>query len=281
MGTFDVRKAISLQFHCDGFRIERGMRGIDMNTRAMLCLFLGSLLICAGCSTRTGESAQGGSKRLQNGGESFAGQDLRFAKFGNRDLKGADLTKANLSAADLKKADLSGAVLRGAQFGVVVLNERSNHTVASEADFTGADLREALFVGTVLRNCIFDKADFRGAQFQTGKIHGVVILGTDFTNSTFRGANLAGVIIKKVAISNTIWDGANLRGASFDCLATNVDLSRANLQDADLSGLKVFGDGVGRLDPMKFIKLNGALYSKGTKWPEWLNPKQAGAVLAE
>jgi len=52
-----------------------------------------------------------------------------------------------------------------------------------DADFSGADLRNARFAQTYMINTNFSGADLRGAIFNT----------TAFENADFRGANLQGI----------------------------------------------------------------------------------------
>ncbi|MFZ1815374.1 MAG: pentapeptide repeat-containing protein [Rhizobiaceae bacterium] len=123
---------------------------------------------------------------------------------------------------------LDGSNLAGAQLG--------------EADFTSTDLRnssveKANLSKAALVRSMFDNSRAMGANFEKAVGFRTSFAGTDLSGATFiksemqradfTKANLAGVDFKKSELGRAIFTGANIEGTSF---------SFANLARADLRG---------------------------------------------
>jgi len=98
------------------------------------------------------------------------------------DALSTDLSNADLSDASMEKANLIGANLKGAKLGKRFKNNTPSFWI--NADFTGADLTNAILSG----------GQFNGANFTNAKLTGANIsnLGnfiTNFDNAIFTGAD--------------------------------------------------------------------------------------------
>ena len=172
----------------------------------------------------------------------FGGANLSGAVFFETDLSGAILARADLSRAYLVGANLSGAQLSNANLSDAVLGE----TDLSEAALPGANLKRANLDQTDFRKASLRGADLRQARFDD----------TDLTGADLAYANLTDAILLAVEFSE-----ANLRKATLGNVALGgVDLSKAQLEGADM---------------------DGATYSRDTKWPPNFDPEAAGAVLVK
>ncbi|MEM7459414.1 MAG: pentapeptide repeat-containing protein, partial [Pseudomonadota bacterium] len=67
------------------------------------------------------------------------------------------------------------------------------------------------------------------------------------------------------------FDSANLTMADF----SGSDVSQSDFRSANLSGVDFC------VRKAANINLSGALYSKKTIWPSWLDPHAAGAILID
>lgn len=149
--------------------------------------------------------------------------------FADARLVGADFRGANLAGSDLSRADLRGARFEGARFDCRTrfpagfAPSRMSMLSAEQActgpqDFTGQRMAEPID---------FSGLDLRGAVFREAEIaHGF-----------FRGSNLAGADFTRAAVRHTDLLEADLRGARFDF----ARLRDAKLHSADLSGASFRG----------------------------------------
>ena len=166
--------------------------------------------------------------------------DLRGVKFDGANLSDANLSDVNLSSANLRSADLRGSDLRGAWLSNANLRDANlrdtqlSHADLSNTDLHGADLRHANISGTNL-----NYADLRYANMSAADLTGATFIGADLRDAIFAGANL----------SDTDFRQANLSGA--DLRNTNLQgsiLIKANLDQADISGSRIYGITAWNLD---------------------------------
>ena len=131
--------------------------------------------------------------RADLSGASLIRADLSGADLTNAVLSGADLTDVDLSGADLTDGDLTGADLTGAYFSV-------------PADFTGANLTDAILID----------ANFSEAILIHAKLY-----GADLTGAELQKADLTGAHLYKADLSST-------------------DLQETDFSDADLTLAKLW-----------------------------------------
>lgn len=150
------------------------------------------------------------------------------------------------------KAECPGADFSDQDLGEIVLGWQQLDEYGREgADFTEANLRGALFVGTNLEGISFEGADLRDANFRlanltNASLYGADAAGADFADATlesgeFKEANLSGAefngaVMKGGDFSRADLSGASLRGVSLlGAFLTDADLSGADLTDANLT----------------------------------------------
>lgn len=119
-----------------------------------------------------------------------------------------DLSEAYMSHTRLPQVDLSASDLRN-------------------ADFMGAMLRRANFARSYMNPCHLYRADLREANMS-----GTLLSGANLRGADLRKANLEGANLDRAILSDCNFEGANLKGANLG--RTNID--RANMTGADLSG---------------------------------------------
>jgi uncharacterized protein YjbI with pentapeptide repeats/beta-lactamase regulating signal transducer with metallopeptidase domain len=161
---------------------------------------------------------------------------------------GGDYAGQNLSGHDfhskkLKGADFSKANLQNADF---------HSSELTGADFSRSNLRGANFSGVRMMGCDFSNTDMTGARFD-----GVTATGCDFSGATVdasaaaqivRGCrtgcdlsrfNLNGADLRNVKLSGVQLSGADLRNANLsNGVFTGVDFSDARLDGANLTGAR-------------------------------------------
>ena len=105
-----------------------------------------------------------------------------------------------------------------------------SHTVLSNADLQGADLREANLQHAMMDNVYLQGADLSGANLQSAYLGESRLDG-----ATLTGADLEGVVLPDAQMTGVNLDGANLRGAHLQMAnLKNSSLKQANLKGADL-----------------------------------------------
>jgi len=130
---------------------------------------------------------------------------------------------------DIERARAGDKNLRGAN--LADLHIRPPFSFAG-ADFTGANLENAILL----------KLDFAGANFEGANLKGALIFSSDLTGANLRNTKLRGASLNNVRadgvdfsgseIHRTQFAGAKLRGASF----AGADISEANFGGAALDG---------------------------------------------
>lgn len=182
--------------------------------------------------------------------QSLLSMEMDSTVFG-RIKKKVSFAHAELQGVNLKGIDLSHADLRAAYLSKAILNELrcrncNLHGVdftaakANAADFTGSNMRRAIFHWTeakeiILRSCMLDGADMANAGMENA----------DLSESMYQwgemeGANLSGASILKVDFKMTGMKGVNFSKANLtesSLRLTNV--KQANFQDAILLNMSV------------------------------------------
>lgn len=127
---------------------------------------------------------------------------------------------------------MSGADLRKVQLGLLNLNE---------VILTGADLSEAVMVGTYLY-----QADLKKVQLKGAYLSGIMLCGANLSEADLTSANLLGTNFSLNGTTNegSMFSGefTNLRGANLsNATIMQTNFSNAILDDADLSNASLFG----------------------------------------
>ena len=192
----------------------------------------------------------------------FTGASLREARFNYADLREADFTAASLSEAKIDNSVVSGAkflelqksALRGieikhsdftnvqfspdpkAQFRCKVNYEKCVELYRS--DFSSAEMNNALFRGTKIKEVDFTGAELKEAHFDCERDRNGEKPCTTLENVCLRDAKLAGAEFEDVTISNADFTDAELAGAEF----TNVKFDRVVLTEEQEKAAKKFDD---------------------------------------
>ncbi|MFY0572554.1 pentapeptide repeat-containing protein [Archangium lansingense] len=124
-------------------------------------------------------------------GRSFAGEDLRNARFErsvlvDANFHGADLRGVSFRGAVLERANLAEAKLQGADFSGAVLAS----ACCEGANLTDAVLHGAKLLRSDLTSAVLDRVDVSGADFTFAKLVGASFKGTLLKDAGFVGANL-------------------------------------------------------------------------------------------
>ncbi|TNE50032.1 MAG: pentapeptide repeat-containing protein [Deltaproteobacteria bacterium] len=194
-------------------------------------------------------------QRLLSDEQQILGADLSQAQLRGENLRGkvlihSDFTLADLSGSVLSQADLSQANFEGANLSSCDLKESDfTFTNLKEADLSEASLAHALLYDTNLRGSNLQNADCRHAV-----LSGVDLAEANLSGADFSKAELCGVDLRKV----------DLRG---------VNMTQADLSDTDLRGVDL------RETELSDVVLVSAKYDKQTRWPESINPDDAGVRL--
>jgi uncharacterized protein YjbI with pentapeptide repeats len=131
----------------------------------------------------------------------------------------------------------------------------------------GANLSEV-----ILQNALYDDSTIWPEAFDLPN-SGAYSIGprADLRDLDLRALNLSGAALNGVDLTGANLRGAILRGAKLnDAVLVAVDLREADLSDANLAGAD--------LDQGR---LNGAIYTANTIWPDGFDPEGAGALLIE
>lgn len=149
----------------------------------------------------------------------FSGADVAIAWFSKARGAGSVFRTANMrncradQAADLTDADFTGANQKDARW---------QNTDFSRAHFGGADLTNALFV-----NCRFEKADFTGVNAPNADFQKSALIRVRATRmNLFKGS------LRKANLAETDFSGANLYGVDF----YRANASQTRFDDAILDG---------------------------------------------
>jgi uncharacterized protein YjbI with pentapeptide repeats len=173
----------------------------------------------------------------------LSGIDFRRAQLSGADLFGADLTSSNLQGVDLSdatlnrttviRADFSGANLRGAMFMRPSVSTTLEYDIAEAPKFAGADMRNIRMTSKMIG------ADFRGANLAGARMgpHEPRADLSSMPASILKSCDFSGAILTDVDLSRAVltfsrFVGADLRRADLNL----ADLSKVDLSGADLTG---------------------------------------------
>jgi len=201
--------------------------------------------------TGTGGTVSSSSATLTVSGLNYSGRDLSSQYLG-----GTDFTGANFSGASLTNSVLSKSIL-------------------VNADFTGADLRNSYLDGADFTGAILESARLGGASFDSGTKWptgfdyrragmygpGVDASGKDLSNQYLGGYDFTGANFSFASLTNSVLSKSTLVNANF----SGADLQFSYLDGADFTGANFIG-----------IRLRGASFDSGTKWPAGFDPLHAG-----
>ena len=160
-------------------------------------------------------------ERQDLSGSDFYRESLKSTNFGSTVLTGADFTEAILHDSYFGFGRLEGAIFRGADLRYVGFTD--THSMRN-ADFYGADLR----------NAFMDRTDCSGSDFTSAHLD----------KANFRDSDLIGAVLRGVTATDTKFDGTDFRDA---------DLRGADLRGASLGGVK----------NLKLAKLKGVIIDDG------------------
>jgi uncharacterized protein YjbI with pentapeptide repeats len=194
-----------------------------------------SSMLQADCSLSSFGDA--GLERMDLSGANFAGAELRHA-----DLRGACANKVDFTGAHLAQANLSGAKLVAANFsGADLTGIDLSHASCMGAFFASAKLHKASFVETDLSDSSADKgtqataANFSGACMAKAYWIGANLSGSNFDNMTAQGANFS-----EAQMSMVTMRGVTAKQSSFDRAAvSDADLSKSNWMESSFAQTKL------------------------------------------
>jgi uncharacterized protein YjbI with pentapeptide repeats len=195
-------------------------------------------------------------------------QALQLTLGQQKDLSGVDLRNRDLRGFFLAGKNLSNAVLDGARFDRASLRDAKLHSVTAyrarfdEAQLSGADLGDSMF--SEQGSGPLRSASFRGANMG----------GATLRASVARGVDFAGAFLDEANLSRVLLEGARFARASL----RSVDLSQAYLPGADFRGADLTGARLCSAVALAQADLNGATFSKTTRWPPGFRADEAGAV---
>ena len=191
-------------------------------------------------------------------GESLAGAVLNGLDLSGLDLKGIDLKQAqcrktNFSGSDLSGADLGRTLAMEADFsGAVLRQARSQKGIFTRACFRQADLREADFSMAVVQGADLGKALCRGARFHMSVFQKAVLEGADFSEAlvrmaVFGGATANDAVFRRARLSKCLFKDTLLEGADFSAASLPATLFQAcrgsgvSFAGADLGKTRIGG----------------------------------------
>lgn len=201
----------------------------------------------------------------------FNQANLSKGELEQADFFGAEFFAANLSDADLKGANLSGSDMRFADL---------SDATANGADFFAADLLLATMEFAVIEN-----ADLSFANLEAADLFGGSLLGSDLRSTILTGTDLRFTTLHQSLIdSRTLLDARWRRvwqlvnGQTTTTIFTNLDISVADLREADLRSMNFSGSDLSSsiLDGadlrganftnanLRFVSFRGALLDSST-----------------
>ena len=146
------------------------------------------------------------------------GRDAVAAWRAENPHRALDLNECYMSHSRIPMVDLRGADLRN-------------------ADFMGAMIRRGNLSGSYLNDAHFYRADLREADLSRSLAPGANLRGADL-----RSANLSGINMDRATLSEANLTGADLTNANLD----RANLDRANLTNANLTGASLNGANLSR-----------------------------------
>lgn len=138
----------------------------------------------------------------------------------NTTFKYADMTKVNLLKCDIEQCDFQNANLNEAVF---------THTVMRNNNLSECKLSEANFTESNIRNCLFDKAYCKNMSLKEAHI-----LEASFTYATLNLADLSGAVLSKVNFNDSVcreslWVRTSIKDSDFSrCVFTGARIAGEN-----------------------------------------------------
>ena len=177
-------------------------------------------------------------------GTVLAKADLRGANFRGAKLHGVDLAGAQAGPTNFERVEapeliLYKAELHGVRFvGARLTKAAFVESTFTDADFSGADLSMAAFVGVKARGSVFRDAVMKNFRC----VADCDLSGSDFTGatldeSTLRGADLRGCVFVNASMEKTDFTESKLGEARFagaqcrEGMFIRADLTQADLRD--------------------------------------------------
>jgi uncharacterized protein YjbI with pentapeptide repeats len=136
-------------------------------------------------------------------------------------------SNADLSGANLKNVDLSWVNLKNANLKDADLSGTS----FKNANLKGATLWGGHFNKANFNRANMEKADLRWAEFNEAELKSANLNGANLMNAKLRAANLSGTTFQWAKLGSTMFNQANLT----DCNLLGANLTKANLTKTDLS----------------------------------------------
>ncbi|WP_341793601.1 MULTISPECIES: pentapeptide repeat-containing protein [unclassified Rickettsia] len=151
-------------------------------------------------------------------------------------------------------ADLSSKI------DMLTNNEWRGRVDLSGLDFTGADLSEAIFAGSILTNCKFENTNISKANFESVELQNASFTNVNADNTNFFNTNIKNAVVehsefthafmsrsdgKEVVVKNSNFDYANIKDGKWDeSKLVNSTFNYANLEgisliSADLQKVKM------------------------------------------
>lgn len=134
----------------------------------------------------------------------------RFLERKTNECQGCDLSNKDLSLRQFNNADFSKANLQNAVLGGAKLRN---------ANFSNANLKQSVLRQANLENARFDNANLSQADFRCGAGTCTYLSGTSFKNANLTGANFKFVgftPVGEIGLPNVDFTGADLSEANFE-----------------------------------------------------------------
>ena len=162
--------------------------------------------------------------------------DLSFLNLQGWALNRFDLSYCNLSECKLQGADLRNALLVGSDLRSAKLNGANlqyailEYTNFAFAELIGVDVRSAYSQGAILV----------GAKLQCANIEGAQMNGADLSGISMQGTNASKAQLNRVNLSFAKMQHSNLSQAELsDAILSSATLEEANLERSQLKGVKI------------------------------------------
>ncbi len=139
------------------------------------------------------------------------------------EMQSAILDKSDFRRCDLEEADMRGASMKGVQMGHANLKNANFDPLLFGAK--GAQQR--------FSPCHFDEAKLRYADFSGANLKSAVFKNADLSYANFSGANLKGADLSTAIITGANFDDANTDGSLFEEQSGGKAFSLGSLKDDD------------------------------------------------
>jgi uncharacterized protein YjbI with pentapeptide repeats len=150
----------------------------------------------------------------------------------------SDLSEANLTGADLRQAVLDGAIAHRVQLGDAQMDKASLvRVVAEEANLAGARL-----VAANAERIVLGGANLQGAVLDDASLVHAELDDADLTGARFCKADLSYAFLLRCKVEGTDFTGANLTGCCLrELVLRQAILDGATFAGADLAGCDLEG----------------------------------------